>query len=283
MKIAAVAIIYYPTLDFLENLKTYSSEVDKVYVFDNTENGCKIKEQILQVPKVEYFQDGENKAIAQRLNTVAKKAILEGYDWLLMMDQDSKFINYSLQYYLDGIKNYPLRNTVPIFCVNYFREEKESLPNAITQKIDLFITSGSILNLTLFAKLGDFDENLFIDFVDTEYSLRCKKMGYKIIQFTNIFLVHQLGNLVKRASIKTLYLKKKWKTVYSPIRYYYLCKNNLYIQKKYKELDVVLMKSIQKTTQTHLERGIFYGQKPFKILLTIFIAHWDFRFGEMSK
>ena len=143
------------------------------------------------------------------------------------------------------------------------------------------ITSGSVLNLKLFPTIGDFDEALFIDFVDTEYSLRCKKMGYKIIRFTNIFLVHQLGTLVKRASIKTLFLKKKLKTIYSPIRYYYLCKNNLYIQKKYQDLDASLMENIQKTTKTHLDRGIFYGKNPFKILANIVKAHWDFRFGKM--
>ena len=282
MKIATVVILYHPTQNFIENLATYQPFTDKIYVFDNTEKECDLKEQILNFSKVEYFHDGENNAIAKRLNIAAKKAISEGYDWLLMMDQDSKFINNSLEYYLDGIENYPLNKPVPIFCVNYLREEQESSPIAKTQKIDLFITSGSVLNLTLFPVIGDFDENLFIDFVDTEYSLRCKRMGYKIIQFTNIFLVHQLGTLVNRASIKTLYLKKKLKTVYSPIRYYYLCKNNLYIQKKYQDLDDILMKNIQKTTKIHLERGIFYGRNPFKILANIFVAHWDFRFGKMG-
>jgi hypothetical protein len=59
-----------------------------------------------------------------------------------------------------------------------------------------------------------------------------------------------------------------------------LCKNNLYIQKKYQDLDAVLMKNIQKTTKIHLDRGIFYGKKPFKILANIFTAHWDFRLGK---
>lgn len=281
MKIAAVAILYNPTSNFIENLATYQPFVDKIYVFDNTEKGSDLKEQILGFSKVEYYQDGMNNAIAQRLNTAAKKAILESFDWLLMMDQDSKFVNNSLQYYLNGIENYPLKVSIPIFCLNYFRENKESSPIAETQEIDLFITSGSVLNLKLFPIIGAFDEALFIDFVDTEYSLRCKKLGCKIIQFTNIFMVHQLGTLVKRASIKTLFLIKKLKTVYSPIRYYYLCKNNLYIQEKYQDLDAVLMKNIQKTTETHLNRGIFYGKNSFKIVANILIAHWDFRFGEM--
>jgi rhamnosyltransferase len=283
MKIAAVAILYHPNRNFIENLATYQAVVDKIYVFDNTEKECELKEQILGFSKVEYFYDGVNNAIAQRLNIAAKKAISEGFDWLLMMDQDSKFVDNSLEYYLKGIENHSLKASIPVFCLNYLRENKESSPIAQSQAIDLFITSGSVLNLSLFPVIGDFDENLFIDFVDTEYSLRCKKLGYKIIQFTNIFLVHQLGTLVKRASIKTLYLKKKLKTVYSPIRYYYLCKNNLYIQKKYQDLDAVLMKNIQKTTEIHLNRGIFYGKSPFKILANIYMAHWDFRFGKMRK
>jgi rhamnosyltransferase len=283
MKIAAVAILYHPNQNFIENLATYQSIVDKIYVFDNTEKGSNLKEQIVSFSNIEYYHGGVNNAIAKRLNVAAKKAISEGFDWLLMMDQDSKFTNYSLQYYLNGIEKYPLKDSIPIFCLNYLRESKESISITQAQEIDLFITSGSLLNLKLFPIIGDFDEALFIDFVDTEYSLRCKKMGYKIIQFTNIFLVHQLGNLVERASIKTLYLKKKLKTVYSPIRYYYLCKNNLYIQKKYQDLDTVLMKSIHKTTQTHLNRGIFYGENPFKILANIIAGYWDFWIGRMGK
>ena len=281
MKIAAVVILYHPNRNFIENLATYQPFIDKIYVFDNTEKGCDLKEQIIGFSKVEYFHDGVNNAIAKRLNTAAKKAISEGFDWLLMMDQDSKFTHNSLKYYVNGIENCPLKAFTPIFCLNYLRENKESSPISETQEIDLFITSGSVLNLKLFPIIGNFDEALFIDFVDTEYSLRCKKLGYKIIQFTNIFLVHQLGTLVKRASIKTLYLKKKLKTIYDPIRYYYLCKNNLYIQKKYQDLDAVLIKNIQKTTKTHLNRGIFYGENPFKILANIFKAHWDFRFKKI--
>jgi rhamnosyltransferase len=281
MKIAAVAILYHPNQNFIENLATYQPFVDKVYVFDNTEKGCDLKEQILEFSKVEYWHDGENNAIAQRLNVAVKKAISEGFDWLLMMDQDSKFTNNSLEYYFEGIEKYSMKASIPIFCLNYLRENKESSTIAETHVIDLFITSGSVLNLKLFSIIGNFDEALFIDFVDTEYSLRCKKLGYKIIQFSNIFLVHQLGTLVKRASVKTLYLKKKLKTVYAPIRYYYLCKNNLYIQKKYRNLDTILMKNIQKSTKIHLNRGIFYGEKPFKILTNIFMAHWDFRFKKM--
>lgn len=283
MKIAVVAILYHPTSNYIENLATYQSVIDKIYVFDNTEKGCDLKEQILSFSNVEFFHDGKNNAIAQRLNTAAKKAISEGFDWLLMMDQDSKFINNSLEYYLNGIENHPLKASTPIFCLNYLRENKESSPITETQEIDLFITSGSVLNLKLFPIIGNFDEALFIDFVDTEYSLRCKNLGYKIIQFSNIFLVHQLGTLVKRASIKTLYLKKKLKTIYAPIRYYYLCKNNLYIQQKYRDLDIILMKSIQKATKIHLDRGIFYGKKPLKILANILVAHWDFRLGKMGK
>ena len=281
MKIAAVAILYHPSQNFIENLATYQPFVDKIYVFDNTEKGCELKEQIESLFNVEYFHDGVNNTIAHRLNTAAKKASSEGFDWLLMMDQDSKFIGNSLKYYFDGIEKYPLKASIPVFCLNYLREYKESSPIAKAEAIHLFITSGSVLNLSLFPTVGDFDDVLFIDSVDTEYSLRCKKMGYKIIRFSNIFLVHQLGTLVKRASIKTLYLIKKWKAVYPSIRYYYICKNNLYIQKKYKDTDKVLMKHIHEGNNVYLSRGIFYGKNRFKILANIFMAHWDFKFKKM--
>ena len=200
-----------------------------------------------------------------------------------MMDQDSKFEDNSLEIYFHCLQKYPQNQSVGLFGINHSRIYQASLLIAEIKQADLLITSGSVLNLHLFPKIGDFDENLFIDFVDTDYSIRCKKMGYQLVLFNNIFIKHELGTIVRRASIKTLYLVKKSKSVYSAIRYYYLCKNNLYLQQKHKDYDASVMKSVDKTTEIHLRIGIFYGRNFLKILSNIINAHQDFRAGKMGK
>ena len=101
MKIAACVILYHPKEKDLQNLSTYLSKVDKLYIYDNTENvstGTDLKND----PKIVYFSDYENKGIAARLNQACEQAILDGYDLLLTMDQDSSFLE----------KKYSARNRI---------------------------------------------------------------------------------------------------------------------------------------------------------------------------
>lgn len=98
-----------------------------------------------------------------------------------------------------------------MFGVNFEQDIQAGLLPCTPVFSTALITSGTLLNLSLFQKIGGFDENLFIDAVDHEYTIKSLLTGYKIIQFPCIQLTHQIGTLVKRASIKTLFLIKKIK------------------------------------------------------------------------
>ena len=55
---------------------------------DNIDNA--LKEKINHFKKVEYIQNKANIGIAAALNIGAKKAIEDGFEYLLTMDQDSE-------------------------------------------------------------------------------------------------------------------------------------------------------------------------------------------------
>ena len=81
MRIAAVNILYNPSEEVKTNILSFISYVEKVYVFDNTENQtASIDFNDFDNSKVVYFSDGQNKGIAGRLNSGAKMAIADGYD-----------------------------------------------------------------------------------------------------------------------------------------------------------------------------------------------------------
>jgi rhamnosyltransferase len=284
MKIAAIVILYHPSINTLRNIQSYAQSVGKVFVFDNTEGERSIINKALcEEPNIDYFHDGENKGIAERLNQGAKQATQEGFDWLLMMDQDSQFQDNAINLYFDCIKKYTSINQVALFGTNFSRDEHLSTFTTIPKEVDVMITSGTILNLHLYQVIGEFDEALFIDAVDVEYCLRAKKMGYSVIQLMNIFLKHELGNVVKKASIKTLFLVKKKKELHSALRYYYIHRNNLYLQEKYKNYDRVVMKDIDGCAKAHLENGIFYGRNTTEIIKYLIAAYQDFKHNKMGK
>lgn len=283
MKIAAVVILYYPEADLISNIKTYYDHVDKIFVFDNSDSESSIKLGLLSLSKVEFFQDFNNEGIAKRLNEGAEKCMQQGFEWMLTMDQDSCFSPQAIKYYFNCFNNYTGKENVAMFGTSYGRHEKPSEEKCtITEKYQL-ITSGSFVNLNLLKNIGGFDERLFIDLVDHDYSIRVKFCGFSLIQFSNIYLQHHIGYEVYRSSIKTLFLIKKKKIIHAPLRCYYVYRNQLYLQKKYKDQNNTFLKDVRKTAISNIFNCIYYGRNTIKILKYLISAKHDFKKNKTGK
>ncbi len=284
MKLAGTVILYHCGEQILRNIQSYYDYVDKLFVFDNTETGSLPDGFFAAFPKVEYYYDFENKGIASRLNTAAAMALAQGYNWLLTMDQDSYFEDNDIARYLHGIAAYPAKEKVAMFGTLYekrsgCRPEKKESP-VVT---DALITSGAILNLAVYGVVGGFDENLFIDHVDHEYCVRAAMKGYTLIRFENICLNHEIGKMVFRSSIKTLFLVKRKKHLHSPLRCYYMFRNMLYLEEKYKMLHPAFAKQLRRMVMAYVKRYIYYGRQTIKILQYLRAAIRDFKAHKMGR
>ena len=88
-RIAGVVVLYHPDLEQLsEGLASYASGLDLLYVFAN----APIAEFPIEASRVEWIHSPDNVGIAGALNVAARRAIDQGFSWLLTMDQDSRFI-----------------------------------------------------------------------------------------------------------------------------------------------------------------------------------------------
>lgn len=283
MKIAAAVILYNPTDSVIQNIEGYYSFVDKLYVFDNTEGEVVVKKDLQLLEKIEYYHEFENKGIAKRLNEACEKAINEGFEWILTMDQDSTFSVEAILAYLNCFSQFGNKEEVALFGIANKRQTIAVAKGCNAEQADDTITSGSLLNLLLFKKIGPFDEALFIDSVDREYCVRLKTLGYSIVQFTNIYLKHELGSEVFRASIKSLYTVKKRKLIHSPLRSYYIYRNILYLEKKYKNVNETYIRKVKKDVIDELKNCFFYGRNMKLYLKYIIKAKSDFKKGRMGK
>jgi len=170
-----------------------------------------------------------------------------------------------------------------MFGTNRNREIKSNTTSCSTKEIDELITSGSLLNLSLFKKLGGFDEELFIDLVDNEYCLRARLQDFSIIQFSNIYLAHRLGTEVVNSSIKSLFLIRKKKEVHSPLRCYYMYRNMLYIENKYRDKNKKFTGKLRRDVNARLKINILYGRKTREIFKYLKIAKDHFKNNKMGK
>ena len=283
MKIAAFVLLYHPKEKDLNNILSYLPKIDKLYIYDNTENKTTI------IPfedhnKITYFSDYENKGLSIRLNQACKQAISDGFNFLMTMDQDSSFVADNLHYYFDAIKNYLNKDTVGIFGLEYSAEDIIVNPkNSIAKEVHSLITSGSVINLNLYNEIGGFDENLFIDGVDFDYCFATLTKGYKCILFKNNYFNHSFGVKTRRASIKTLYLIKKEKQLHSPTRIYYIIRNMLYLEKKYHLLFPEYILKRKKRYSSQVMSNMSYSKNIFVLFKYRLKAIADFKNNKMGK
>lgn len=229
ISLSAVVVLYNPTIEVIKNIRLLNKYVDEIYTIDNSENkNSKIVDEINKLPKVKYVKNKGNYGIASALNLGASMALSNGYRLLLTMDQDSQveedMIDNMMFYIKSGLE-------FGIISPVYRLIPGDSPPSIeLITEVETTMTSGNILNLDAFRVVGPFLEKLFIDYVDHEYCLRMRKYGYKIFRIENAVLHHSWGKLKKiNLLIFTFY-----KSNYSPLRYYYLLRNGLYVTLLYK-------------------------------------------------
>ena len=233
-QIAGTVVLYKPDLEVIGNIKSYLDDVGVLYVVDNSETRHNdVIEQILQLDKVVYLSNGENLGIARALNISASKAMEDGYDFLLTMDQDSCAFPRMVTLMLDSVRDKDLSRIGIIgpFHVTIHDHNKAGVDDY--EVIDFTMTSGNLLNLSVYQMVGPFLDDLFIDFVDIEYCLRLKQSGCLIVQANRAWLKHGLGDITR---IKILH-KQLRTSNHPPLRRYYITRNRFFVWQKYREFE----------------------------------------------
>lgn len=228
MKLAAMVTLYNPEKENINHVKDYIEEVDVVYLIDNS---SKDNSQLIpKNKKIRYIANLENLGIASALNQAANLAIEAGYEWLLTMDQDSRLEKSALK----KMKAYIDENIVSDVGIisPYHNVETNVKKNdvEIEERVEV-MTSGNLLNLDLFKKVGGFKDWLFIDSVDIEYCFNLRKNGYKVLRMNNVIMQHQLGN----TRVHKILWKRFICSYHNATRRYYMVRNMLYVTKMYRK------------------------------------------------
>lgn len=260
-KVVAGIVLYNPNVKrLIKNIDMIAPQVEKLILFDNhSENLNAIKEIIRSSRKIILIKSEENKGIAYALNKIALYAVKHKYSWLLTLDQDSVVKKDLIKKYC----NYISLSNVGQLCCNYI--DKKALSNVKNtkdsfnvKKVNFCITSGSLLNLDAFVKIGGFNSALFIDDVDIDICYRLRLNGYSIYKIDYVGFEHELGDL------KEYYFLGKKISVYnhSPIRHYYMMRNDIILAKDYPKLHS--LKSVVLRQSKELFKVIFFEKDTFK-------------------
>jgi rhamnosyltransferase len=89
--------------------------------------------------------------------------------------------------------------------------------------VDFLISSGSLIALDALADIGSFDEALFIEHVDTDWTLRARAKGYQLYGVADARLEHRFGEATWTIPL----LGRRQLFLYSPERHYYRLRNSI--------------------------------------------------------
>ena len=203
-KMLGLVTLYNPDVEVAsDNIKRYIHDLDSLIIWDNSPFEANLK-QLLQASlesawkKIIWIGNGENRCIAPAINHAWQYAKEHAFDFLLIMDQDSKwadFPNYRLQ-----IEHFWTNGKKWVYTP-FFEGVKELSQEQPVQFIRLFINSGTVIPIEILSAVGGADEAMPLDALDHDLAIRIQKAGYQVVCITSSTLYHTLGTPSKSESL----------------------------------------------------------------------------------
>lgn len=181
-----------------------------------------------------------NAGIAKAQNIGIQHARREGFDHVLLFDQDSRPAVDMVEKLLAAhreLKNagIMIAGVGPVFldrrsgpscpfitCHYGWLRRGDCADSAALVRSDHLISSGCLISVESLHGIGDMDERLFIDSVDIEWGLRAKRLGYTCFGVCAATMEHALGDYHVKFLGKSLSIR-------SPLRHYYMVRNALWL------------------------------------------------------
>lgn len=268
--------LYNPQKTDLTILGQICPVVGLVLLYDNSEVPDEaVRNLVNQYENIVYFSNKKNDGISYALNKMADAAIKTGWEKIIFFDQDSVLSTADLVLYMDNIISSDCADVAmfsPNIICDYVNREASYRQAQAIKECEWVITSGSCLNLSVYKQIGRFDQNLFIDLVDTDFCIRSRLKGYRLLQFSRPVMRHSLGDVGSFCGIS--YYR------HSPLRVYYQVRNKIYLFRKHRQASFTrLIFSLFKV----VFKIILLEERKFFRLKMIFRAFDDARNGRMGK
>lgn len=278
--IAAVYVLYEPDeSSLLKSLEFIRNQVDYIILIDNSEKTTVDFDK--NDKKIYYVKNEENLGIAKALNIGCNFAIELNANWVLTLDQDSTPSKTLISELCSVVYENMDNNVAAVGPKFKFFENEIVEVEAITNEVDTLITSGCLMSLSAYKKVGGFKESLFIDSVDIEFCFNLRKKGYKIFQNNGVLLSHNIGN--SAFHVKLFGKKIMTVTNHNYIRQYYIARNSLKVFSEYKEIFPKEAKKLKYRWLKQVVSVIFFEKNKLKKIKSIFLGIKDYKRGIYGK
>lgn len=218
--------------------------LEHIIIVDNSTENNDIINKIKSYNKISVINLNGNKGIGYAQNVGIEESIKFGYKWVMTLDHDTVVKSELFEKYRNYISEKNCFD-IAVLSTDYFDigSRKLTFKNDIPINVNLTISSGSLINIEVFNKIGKMKENYIIDQVDNEYCYRAIKNGYRILILPGCGFEHRLGN----TSCVSLFGKHFYIYKQTPLRTFYRTRNCLYFVREYKDWGLFKTKIISLT------------------------------------
>ncbi|NOX76409.1 MAG: glycosyltransferase [Gammaproteobacteria bacterium] len=229
----AVVVTYFPDDDVVSRLKKIQKQLPTIIIVDNASNEhcLSVLRKFSSMGSVSLVENEDNEGVGKALNQGASIALVEGFSWVLTLDQDT-LISEDMFDTLAQVYDESGRRS-PLIGSNYMELSSKrqivhgdsiSGQNFLEQKT--VITSGMLVSLGLFRRIGGFREDYFIDSVDHEYCLRTRDNHFPVMISCKLLMWQTIGR--PRPDGKRVLVFD-----HPPIRKYYMARNTIVTLREY--------------------------------------------------
>jgi len=221
-----------------------------------------ILRELTALPKTTVVRNFRNEGIARGLNQGVEYARINGYEWLLTLDQDSEvdadYARAILSAAHESESLWSQRPTVGVIAPHQVIDASGVMnyPTRIVDAITVteeVIQSGSLWRVSALAQIGGFDEKLGIDAVDAAACLHLREAGYLVALTDTVELHHNLGD----SRQVNLLGKTIMVTNHSPARRATMVRNRLRLAPaEFKQSPVHAARSLRRVTVNSVLGGL---------------------------
>lgn len=259
MKVYSVIVCYKPNVrQVLQLCESLLVDGSTVILVDNTEQPYLAGQE--RPADCQLITLGLNTGIAHAQNVGIAAAMARGADVITFLDQDSKIEAGFLRALVSPISVGAPDVVSPLYLDDTSQVELPSLrvnryglaravhrgDASVPYPVDIVISSGTAATREVFEVAGTLDEDLFIDYVDTEWCLRCRSKQISIRVVPSAVMHHRIGSKSINLGITTV-------LVHSPLRCYYQLRNCFHL---FRKRHIPILFALRETGSVFLSRAL---------------------------
>lgn len=216
-RILICVVVFNQHLEKTNSYKTLLNGSKDVVVIDNSTEDISNNRELSQNNKWEYIRYPNNPGLSFAYNTAAAYAKENGYDWMMLSDQDTYFKHEIIDNYknlCNSIKDVYLfcpRVIVPnegllspVKLNHYFPKISKTIlrGNTIINPHNYaIINSGLLINIDAYYKVGGYNNKVFLDFSDFQFIEKFGKY-YDKVYVSEDKCLQSFSNQIENLDIK---------------------------------------------------------------------------------